>query len=313
MASIVEVLAVIGVLLLIPNVYRFVSFIWLYFLRPSSIRSYLHGPAPYAIVTGATDGIGKAVAAELYDKAFNLILHGRNDEKMRKVINELRARGTHDTDIRYFLVDAAQPGHDFAQMMEPYKDLNITLVIHNVGGSYGLQPERIDERSEEHILSVVHWNAIFPLFLTRALLPRLRVSAKHGPVLVQFIGSIAGDISPPRLPIYAASKKFLEGLTRGLDNDERYFGTPTGVRFTYIAVGAVVSNSLRADVNLGRPTSETFAKTLVARSGCGKRRVAPYVVHAIMQWAMEAMGEEVVDRYSAEEMANLIAAEEKKA
>ena len=72
---------------------RLLDFVWFYCLRPSSAHRYIHGPAPYALVTGASDGIGKAIAHELYDHGFNLILHGRNEEKLRKVADEIRARG----------------------------------------------------------------------------------------------------------------------------------------------------------------------------------------------------------------------------
>ena len=43
-------------------------------------RGYLTGIRPYALITGATDGIGKALVNELHDKAFNLITHRRNEE-----------------------------------------------------------------------------------------------------------------------------------------------------------------------------------------------------------------------------------------
>ena len=126
-----------------PHLYRVGSFVWLYFLRPSSIRRYLHGPAPYALVTGATDGIGKALARELLRNGFNLIIHGRNEAKMRKVTEDLRMSVPEkpDADIRYFIADASQAGHDFAKMIEPFKDLQITMVYHNVGGS-DTSPER---------------------------------------------------------------------------------------------------------------------------------------------------------------------------
>ncbi|KAI9056800.1 NAD-P-binding protein [Trametes sanguinea] len=306
MVTLVEALAVLGVLLSLPYLYRFADFLWLYFIRPTTIHHYLHGPAPYAFVTGATDGIGKATAAELYDLGFNLILHGRNEKKMQRVIDELRARAKRDTDIRYLLADATKAGHDFDKLVEPFKDLNITLVIHNVGGSNGVQPERLDERPEEYIHNLVHWNALFPLLLTRVLLPQLRRSAKHGPVIVQFVGSLAGDISPPRLSIYAASKRFLEALTRGLDNDELFFDGPTGVRFTYLAVGPVNSASMPQKPSLNTPTSERFAKAIIARTGCGRRRIAPYPMHAISQVVVEALGQRTVDYYTAEEMKVLI-------
>lgn len=138
-----SLLALLGGALAVPHLYRVGSFVWLYFLRPSSIRRYLHGPAPYALVTGATDGIGKALARELLRNGFNLIIHGRNEAKMRKVTEDLRMSVPEkpDADIRYFIADASQAGHDFAKMIEPFKDLQITMVYHNVGGS-DTSPER---------------------------------------------------------------------------------------------------------------------------------------------------------------------------
>ena len=139
MASIVYVLAVVGVLLAIPHVHRVASFIWLYALRPTTIKRYLHGPkgGAYAVVTGATDGIGKATAAELLRNGFNVILHGRNEVKMQKVVEELRRRVPEkkDADVRYFIADASASGLDYAKIVQPLKDLHITLVYHNVGGS----------------------------------------------------------------------------------------------------------------------------------------------------------------------------------
>ena len=112
---------------------RVLDFVWFYCLRPSSVHRYIHGPPAYALVTGASDGIGKSVARELYDNGFNLILHGRNEEKLRKVADEIRARGTRD--VQYFIADASNPQHDFAELVKPFSELNITVVLHNVGGS----------------------------------------------------------------------------------------------------------------------------------------------------------------------------------
>jgi 17beta-estradiol 17-dehydrogenase / very-long-chain 3-oxoacyl-CoA reductase len=128
-------LAAIGAVLSLTYIYRFVNFIWIYFLRPSSVHKYLYD-SPYAIVTGASDGIGKALAKELYDNGFNLILHGRNEEKTKKVVEEIRASGGGKRDVRYFLADAGDPSHDFEKMVEQFRGLNITLVVNNAGGSY---------------------------------------------------------------------------------------------------------------------------------------------------------------------------------
>lgn len=133
MVTLIEFFAGLGVLLLSVYLFSLLSFLWFYLGRPSVVHTYLHGVKPYALVTGATDGIGKAVAHELYRKGFNLILHGRNEEKMRNVVAEIGENGFHD--VLYFLADAIKSDHDFAALVAPFKDLHITLVVHNVGGN----------------------------------------------------------------------------------------------------------------------------------------------------------------------------------
>ncbi|EJF56519.1 NAD(P)-binding protein, partial [Dichomitus squalens LYAD-421 SS1] len=249
---------------------------------------------------------------------FNAVLHRRNEAKMQQVVRELRAQGkgkAGERDIRYFFADAAKAGHDFAKLVEPFGALHVTIVVHNVGGS-DLSAARIDGRSEDYILGVVNKNSFFSLFLTRALLPQLRRAAQSGPVQVFFVGSLAGDIAPVRLPIYAASKGFLESLARGLDNDEQFLGVddrPTGVRFGYLSVGAVHSDNHDAPMppSLTTPTSARFARALVDAMGCGRRRVAPYWMHAVLSWLVELGPESVADAASAQEMRGLIARAEK--
>ncbi|OCH94857.1 NAD(P)-binding protein [Obba rivulosa] len=310
MSVFLEALAAIGVMLVISRIYSLLSFIWLY-ARPSTVCKFLHGPTPaYALITGASDGIGKAVALELYDRGFNIILHGRNEEKVRKVAHALRARAGETRDVRYFIADAGEAGHNFAKLIEPFKELNITLVIHNVGGM-ALKRERIDERSESELMGIIQLNALFSLMLTRILLPQLRFAAKHGPVLVQFTGSLGGEIGPPRTAIYAASKAFLKGLTRALDNDERAW-KPTGVRFAYAAVGQVVGSTMNSKVEVSAmaPSADRMGAWYVDRLGCGRRVYYPYLLHAF-QFADALVGEAATDILVARTMKYLVTLEEK--
>ncbi|KAH9933632.1 NAD(P)-binding protein [Epithele typhae] len=315
----VDVFAAIGVALLIPKVYGLTRFVWTYYLRPSSIKRYLHGERPYALVTGATDGIGSSVAAELLKSGFNIIIHGRSEVRMEKAVARLRQEvpSAKDLDIKYFLADASKSDLNFETMIAPFKDLHITWVLHNVGNS-DTTSERLDERPQEYIIEVTNRNALFATHLIRVLLPTLRRAASAGgPVLVQFTGSITADIAPARLPIYAASKGYLRALARGLDNDELYFskedGAPTGVRFAYLAVGGVhcESHLTPMPVSLVTPHRNSLARNLVRLSGAqdGSRVLAPWHVHAMVRWASDnLLPAWILDNASAEEMKTLIEA-----
>ena len=134
-----DVFAGIGVVLLIPKLYSLASFTWLYFLRPSSIKKYIHGAPSYAIVTGATDGIGKSTAAELLRNGFNLIIHGRNAEKLARVRDELATGGR---DVRVWLADAGTSrGWDAGELRALTDGLDVTIVaLANGGTTINSQP-----------------------------------------------------------------------------------------------------------------------------------------------------------------------------
>ncbi len=83
----IEFLYLVGAIQVVYLVYSLSSFIYIY-LRPSALGKYLHTDA-YAFVTGASDGIGKAIAVELAKKGFNLIIHGRNADKLNAVRDEI--------------------------------------------------------------------------------------------------------------------------------------------------------------------------------------------------------------------------------
>lgn len=136
MGDIPAVFAYLGLLIFLNQLRRLVYCFWFHFLRPASYPKFLHGASPYVVITGSTDGIGKSLAKVLYAKGFNLILHGRNEEKMKKVVEEIQA--LHDRkggEIKYFIADASELGHDFEGIARSYEDLNITLFINNIGGS----------------------------------------------------------------------------------------------------------------------------------------------------------------------------------
>ena len=76
----------------------------------------------------------QAVASELYKRGFNLILHGRNAEKLKQVVEQLKSGGS-GKDIKTWVADANSPDVDFEAAAAQWEGLEITLVINNVGSA----------------------------------------------------------------------------------------------------------------------------------------------------------------------------------
>ena len=126
----------LGLLLTLYYVWGGLDFIWFHYLRPKSYTRFFHGTNPYALITGATDGIGRSTAKELHARGFNLILHGRNEEKMKQVVEELKAvNPTGGLVVKYFIVDVGLSDINFEGIARQFEGLNITLFVNNVGAS----------------------------------------------------------------------------------------------------------------------------------------------------------------------------------
>ncbi|MFP4192723.1 MAG: SDR family NAD(P)-dependent oxidoreductase [Candidatus Hydrogenedentota bacterium] len=160
------------------------------------------------VITGATDGIGLALARRLQARRDRLVLVGRRPPEV------LRDAGFEDA--LYCQVDLAQP--HCAEVVEAFLEQQdagaIHGLIHNAGAGYfgGIQ-----DQSPESITELVHTNLAAPIGLTWTLLPRLeRVCGQ-----VCFVSSVAAALPMARYAVYVATKAALEGFARNLRIESR--------------------------------------------------------------------------------------------
>ena len=162
------------------------------------------------LITGATDGIGLALAQQYQAQGERPLLLGR------KPWTELPHLAEQFTSAMYCQADLTHPDASdrlTAFLAEQGVD-RLDLIIHNAGivyhGEFGAQ-------TPEEIVSVLAVNLYAPIALTRTLLPWL--PAGRGQVV--FIGSVAADVPGPDYAVYVASKAALIGLVRGLNAEWR--------------------------------------------------------------------------------------------
>lgn len=184
--------------------------------------------AKTAVVTGASRGIGKAIAEKLAKNGYNLILNCRNNDKLlnqladdlsalygiscRTVIGDIRSLSTAE--------DIKKAASEFS---------SIDILVHNAGISkVGL----ITDMSADQWNEVMNTNLSSCFYLTKALAP-LMINKKQGKIL--FISSVWGEQGASCEVAYSASKGGVNSFTKALAKEL----APSGISVNALACGMI--------------------------------------------------------------------------
>jgi uncharacterized protein len=188
-----------------------------------------NGTKPLALVTGASGGIGAALARELARHGHDLVLTARSLAPMEALAAELRTLRANVTVIG---ADLAQPGAATSLADEiASRGLAIDVLVNNAGlGAAG----RFDRIDPVRIGEIVQVNIVALTELTRLLLPGM-IGRGHGRVML--VASVAGFQPGPRMAAYFASKAYVLSLGEALAYELR----GTGVSVTTLCPGATAT------------------------------------------------------------------------
>jgi uncharacterized protein len=169
---------------------------------------------PWALVAGASEGLGRAFAEELAKRGLNLILIARRIEKLETLSNNLIR--DHQIEIKVHSIDLA----DFEDTKKFFLglDTDIGLLVYNAAYS---PIGYFEDIPEENLLKIVDVNIKTPLLLSRMVIPRMIEKRKGGIVLMS---SLAGMQGSPKIATYAASKAFNAILAEGIWNELKKHG-----------------------------------------------------------------------------------------
>jgi short-subunit dehydrogenase len=153
----------------------------------------------WAVVTGASAGIGTEFARALARHGVSVVLTARRRERLDSLARELEE--AHGVSTRAVAVDLAQPaGVD--QLADAIADLDIGILVNNAGAGYA---GRFDRQETERVRAMVQLNCVAPVVLTSRLIGGMRMRGR-GAVIV--VGSVAGRQPIPFHGVYAATKAF---------------------------------------------------------------------------------------------------------
>ena len=180
-------------------------------------------------ITGATSGIGKAIAARFAAEGYRLILTGRRNERLEEIKEHLHeAYQNKIATLNFDVRNKEALTEALATLGEDWQ--SIDLLINNAGLAKGLDP--IHEGNLEHWETMIDTNLKGLLYITRAVAPHM-VARQQGHIIN--IASTAGKLAYPNGNVYCATKAAVDMLTRGMRQDLYKHN----IRVSQISPGAV--------------------------------------------------------------------------
>ncbi len=168
----------------------------------------------YALITGASKGIGKSIAEELAARHYNLLLVARTEDLLKELSTQLTDKYAINVDFLALDLSSVGASQQIVSWIAD-KDYPVNILVNNAG--YGLSGPFEQYSAQEH-RDMMQVNMTVPVELSILLLPALKKLRKS---YILNIVSAAAYQSVPGLTVYAASKSFLLSFSRGLHYELR--------------------------------------------------------------------------------------------
>ncbi len=212
----------------------------------------------WAVVTGASAGLGAEFARALAHEGLSCVLTARREDRLRDLASELEK--TERVATRVVAVDlASADGAD--RLAEAVKDLPIAVLVNNAGFGYA---GRFDKLETERLRAMVQVNCVAPVVLTSRLLPAMR---ERGRGAVIITGSVAGRQPLPFHGVYAATKAF-----------DQFFGESLWAELRGSGIDVLVLEP--------GPTATEFFEA------AGETRVAGEPARGVVELALDSIGQQ---------------------
>jgi short-subunit dehydrogenase len=201
----------------------------------ASLRAAMELAGRKVLLTGATGGLGRAIAHALAQRGAQLVLSARKADALEDLASELAGEGH-----RTLPADLAEPGAAEKLAAEAGE---VDVLVANAGlpGT-----GRLPDFSSEQVIRALRVNLESPMLLARALQPRM---IERGGGHMVFIASLSGKAPSPRSSVYNATKFGLRGFALGLRAD---LG-PRGVGVSLVSPGFIREAGMFADAGTKPP------------------------------------------------------------
>ena len=251
----------------------------------------------YALVTGASRGIGRAISLLLAQRGYDLLLVARSEDQLAALAQEIAQKHQRQAQVLPLDLAAAGAAETVATWALGHTE-QLAILVNNAG--YGLwgRFEQLGLTEQQNMLQL---NMTLPVGLTHALLPAMHKAPK---AYILNVSSTAAYQAVPSLSLYAASKSFLLSFSRGL----RYELKSSNVSVTCLCPGATTTAfadragmgaELQATANKVSMTPEAVAEAAVAGLLAGEAEIVPGVLNKVSAGLTSFVPKGIVEKIAA--------------
>jgi short-subunit dehydrogenase len=195
------------------------------------------------LITGATGGLGRALAQAYLKKGCNLYLTGRDTSKLKALANELNLQNNYDYRINFQACDFEINSSVDTMISEAKKTIQRIDILINCAGTFPIS--KIHDMNLEEYQKCIQINLNVPFLLIREFSKEM-IKNKWGRIInIASSGAYAGGISTS---VYCASKHALLGLSRSLHKELK----KDGVRVFCVSPGTIQTEMAREVEKLGQ-------------------------------------------------------------
>lgn len=216
----------------------------------------------YALITGATSGIGLAFAEAFAAGGYNLILTGRREELLKQKATHLQSK--YRINVRSYKVELTNEPEVDQFVAEVLNNFPVEILVNNAGYSYqrGFLDDTFANQSD---MITVH--NIVPVKLIKAFLPQM-VERKKG--IIINVSSMGAFVPLKKDAIYSGAKAFLIQLTKSLDEEMKNCG---------IYLQVLVPGFVYTDFFMRSGTEEKQVKKEIRATWMKPEEVVRYSMH----------------------------------
>ncbi|ODV67755.1 beta-hydroxysteroid dehydrogenase type 3 [Hyphopichia burtonii NRRL Y-1933] len=262
----------------------------LFILPATNYSKYGAKKGNWAVITGASDGLGKEYALQLAAKGLNIVLISRTQSKLELLATDIESKYKVSTKIIAF--DAStDEDENYLKISNAIDGLPVTVLINNVGQSHSI-PVPFVETELKELTDIVTINNLVTLKITQTVLPVIKQTLNQDKKirgLILTMGSFGGLFPTAYLATYSGSKAFLQNWSNALAGELAPEKIDVELVLSYLVTSAM-SKIKRPSLLI--PNAKNFVKSAINsvgyRGGAQERFATntPYWTHALMHFAV---------------------------